>query len=116
MNDLDAIKARHLDPTRSRGQTYYEGHIEVDLAACVAEVEQLRSDLDSVRAALGNGADEDAWPPGLTVPEAVARLRGEAARERNAAVAWLEMQSRIDGEVAAYAIETGAHRKGDEES
>ncbi|MBU6287619.1 MAG: hypothetical protein KGS10_05600 [Chloroflexi bacterium] len=30
--------------------------------------------LDLIRAALGNGADEDLWPPGLTLVEAVASL------------------------------------------
>ena len=34
--------------------------------------------LDDIRAALGNGADEDAWPPGLSIAEAVARLRERA--------------------------------------
>jgi hypothetical protein len=42
MIDLDAIKKRHLDPERNRGRTYYEGHIEVDLAMLVEEVERLR--------------------------------------------------------------------------
>ena len=111
MIDTNAIRARHLNPEKNRGRTYYEGHIEVDLAACVAEIERLRADMDAVRAALGNGADESVWPPGLTVAEAVERLRDEAARERNAAVAWLEMQFSLDGEVAAHAIETGVHRR-----
>ena len=30
-----------------------------------------------IRAALGNGADEAAWPSGLTLAEVVGRLRGE---------------------------------------
>jgi predicted nucleic acid-binding Zn-ribbon protein len=42
MNDIEAIKKRHLDPARMKGRTYYEGHIELDLAACVAEIEKLR--------------------------------------------------------------------------
>ena len=41
----------------------------------LAEFARLNSELDAVRAALGNGADEAAWPPGLTLSEAVARLR-----------------------------------------
>jgi len=42
MIDLDAIKHRHLDPERMKGRTYYAGHIEIDLAALVSEVERLR--------------------------------------------------------------------------
>lgn len=38
--------------------------------------DEARAELTAIRAALGNGADEAAWPPGLTVAEAVARLRG----------------------------------------
>lgn len=46
MNDLDAIKKRHLDPERMQGRTYYEGHIELDLAACVEEIETLRKEVE----------------------------------------------------------------------
>jgi predicted RNase H-like nuclease (RuvC/YqgF family) len=46
MNDLDAIKKRHLDPERMQGRTYYEGHIELDLAACVEEIERLRKEVE----------------------------------------------------------------------
>ena len=44
--DIEAIKKRHLDPERNRGRTYYEGHIEADLAACVDEIEALREEID----------------------------------------------------------------------
>lgn len=33
--------------------------------------------LDEVRASLNNGADEELWPPGLTLPQAVERLKVE---------------------------------------
>lgn len=46
MTDIEAIKKRHLDPARNRGRTYYEGHMEVDLAACVAEIERLQALVD----------------------------------------------------------------------
>jgi regulator of replication initiation timing len=49
MLDLDAIKKRHLDPEEHSGQTFYEGHMAVDLAALVAEVEKLR-EMDAERA------------------------------------------------------------------
>ena len=121
MIDIDTIKARHLDPEKNRGRTYYEGHIEVDLAACVAEIERLRADMDAVRAALGNGADESVWPPGLTVEEAVERLRAEVRADRAAVVAWLREVSerrfprneREQGIVfrISHEIERGEHRR-----
>ena len=46
--DIEAIKKRHLDPERNRGRTYYAGHIEVDLAAVVEEVEYLRKERPAV--------------------------------------------------------------------
>jgi len=33
--------------------------------------------LDEIRSVLGNGADEELWPPGLSLAEAVTRLRDE---------------------------------------
>jgi len=62
--------------------------------------------LQEIRDALGNGADEAAWPPGLTLPEAVSQLRGEAERERAAVVAWLQAASQ-----RWAAIERGEHRR-----
>lgn len=47
--DLDAIRQRHLNPKRTGMRTYYEGHIEVDLAACVAEIEDLRVEVAWLR-------------------------------------------------------------------
>ena len=47
--DLDAIRQRHLNPKRTVMRTYYEGHIEVDLAACVAEIEDLRAEVAWLR-------------------------------------------------------------------
>ncbi len=38
------------------------------------ERDALRAQLDSIRDALGNGADEELWSPGLTLPEAVREL------------------------------------------
>jgi uncharacterized small protein (DUF1192 family) len=80
MLDLDAIKKRHLAPDRGQGKTYYEGHIEVDLAALVAEIERLRAEVDLLRTgreAARNYADR--------VEAEVVALRGERA----AVVAWL---------------------------
>ena len=45
MIDLDSIKKRHLDPEHMQGRTYHEGHIELDLAACVEEIERLRKEV-----------------------------------------------------------------------
>jgi len=61
MLDLEAIKKRHLDLERNRGRTYYEGHIEVDLAALVEEVEHLRKERPAVVAWLyRDGCDASA--------------------------------------------------------
>ena len=46
MIDLAAIKKRHLDPEHMSGRTYYDGHIELDLAACVEEIERLRKEVE----------------------------------------------------------------------
>jgi hypothetical protein len=40
--DLEAIKQRHLRPEQMEHRTFYEGHIVIDLAALVEEVEYLR--------------------------------------------------------------------------
>jgi hypothetical protein len=44
MLDLKAIRKRHLNPERTVMRTYYEGHIEVDLALLVEECEHLHSE------------------------------------------------------------------------
>ena len=40
--DIEAIKRRHLRPEQMEHRTFYEGHIVIDLAALVEEVEYLR--------------------------------------------------------------------------
>jgi hypothetical protein len=40
--DLEAIKQRHLRPEQMEHRTFFEGHIVIDLAALVEEVEYLR--------------------------------------------------------------------------
>ena len=90
---------------------------EDDFQAMTAALARLIAERGDVLDALGNGADEDAWPPGLTVPQAVARLRVE----RPAVVAWLRasaprstaqrgtLVARVMDD-AARNIERGAHR------
>ena len=46
--DLEAIKARHLRPEQMEHRTFYEGHIVIDLAALVEEVEYLRKERPAV--------------------------------------------------------------------
>lgn len=53
---------------------------EDDFRAMTDALARLIAERQDVMDALGNGADEHTWPPGLTVPQAVARLRAEAAR------------------------------------
>lgn len=106
------------------------------------EVERLRQQaetLEAVRAALGHGADEEAWPVGMTLPEAVARLRAMPAEverrarkardeERADAIAYLHAEAerirRGESEPAnresalleaAWVFERGAHRDRREE-
>jgi len=40
--NIEAIKQRHLRPEQMEHRTFYEGHIVIDLAALVEEVEYLR--------------------------------------------------------------------------
>lgn len=44
MIDLEAIRNRHLRPEQMEHRTFYEGHIIIDLAALVEEVERLRAE------------------------------------------------------------------------
>lgn len=47
------------------------------------ERDEARAELTATRTALGDGADEAAWPPGLTVAQVVERLRGEHHKLRD---------------------------------
>ena len=38
------------------------------------DLEELREQLESVRRGLGNGADDEIWPPGLSAGQAVSQL------------------------------------------
>ena len=40
--DIEAIKKRHLRYEQMEHRTFYEGHITIDLGACVDEIEHLR--------------------------------------------------------------------------
>jgi hypothetical protein len=48
--DLDAIRQRHLRKEQMEHRTFYEGHIVIDLAALIEEVERLRAEADRERA------------------------------------------------------------------
>lgn len=48
------------------------------------ERDALCAQLDGIRDALGNGAIEELWPPGLTLPEAVRELVESRARFKRA--------------------------------
>jgi|GEM_PF-2744105 len=111
MIDIDDIKKRHLDPERNRGRTYYEGHIEVDLAALCDEVERLRAEADEMR----RWAEEAAHAENLNAQD--------AQKERAAVVAWLRAECGSPGHedrFCAYCnvrrniaadIERGEHRR-----
>lgn len=89
MIDIEAIRARHLDPGSVAGRTMYEGHVSVDLASLCDEVERLRAEVDAERAAV------------------VATLR-RAARYRFPAAGGLSPGGYI--EVVLDLIERGQHR------
>ena len=83
---------------------------EDDFQAMTSALSRLIAERGDVLDALGNGADQEAWPPGLTVPQAVARLRGE----RPAVVAFLrERQPGWPAGSGGHAddIERGDHRR-----
>jgi hypothetical protein len=86
MLNLEAIKQRHLRKEQMEHRTFYEGHIVIDLAALVEEVEHLRGERAAVVAFLREVADA----PETYVDEAIA-LRG-----------------------ASFAIERGEHRREEE--
>jgi hypothetical protein len=127
MIDIDDIKKRHLDPERNRGRTYYEGHIEVDLAALVAEVGILRQEArirnninDGLAAEVGKLRAENAELE-LGVETMRTRMNNAYAQrnriqneERAAVVAWLrEPGEYVDPACARLAdiIERGEHRR-----
>lgn len=75
-----------LTKTAAELDDCYEAHSQmasqatrawIDRATAQTERDEARAELTAIRAALGNGADEAAWPPGLTLAEAVGRLREE---------------------------------------
>ena len=47
--DIESIKRRHLRKEQMEHRTFYEGHIVIDLAACVDEIERLREELEKLR-------------------------------------------------------------------
>jgi hypothetical protein len=107
MIDLDAIKKRHLDPERNRGRTYYEGHIEVDLAMLVEEVEHLREGRHIDNEQLARAWDESRDAERAAVV-AWLRSEAEAAAQTYTGQAWV-WASRVDN--MADSIERGEHRK-----
>lgn len=97
MVDLNIIKARHLSEQRLAGQTLYEGHIAIDLAACVEEIEQLRQDdrdetasllLEGCADALGlnklhvNAQGQTYLPSWHDMPQRISALLAEVERLR----------------------------------
>ncbi len=82
--DLEAIKQRHLRPEQMEHRTFFEGHIVIDLAALVEEVEYLRKERPAVVAWLREVLAEASLPLGVSqVFDAVVDTieRGEHRRE-----------------------------------
>lgn len=86
-DDLDAIRARHLRPEQMEHRTFYEGHIVIDLAALVDEIERLRMERSAVvawlRAECGSPGHEDRFCAYCNVRRNIAAdiERGEHRRE-----------------------------------
>lgn len=45
--------------------------------------DELADELDNIRSVLLHGADENLWPPGMTLAEAIAKLKDAAAQPNN---------------------------------
>lgn len=43
--DIEAIRQRHLRPEQMEHRTFYEGHIVIDLASALEEIERLRREI-----------------------------------------------------------------------
>jgi hypothetical protein len=104
MLNLEAIKQRHLRPEQMEHRTFYEGHIVIDLAALVEEVEHLRGECHTLRL----------WCEEAARAENLNAL--DAQKERAAVVAWLRaLRAGYAGSelitLAADAIERGEHRR-----
>jgi hypothetical protein len=64
MIDIEAIRQRHLRPEQMEHRTFYEGHICIDLGACLDEIAALRERLEWMIEAIereqdGRTADRD---------------------------------------------------------
>ena len=47
--NVEAIEERHLRLEQMQHRTFYEGHIVIDLAACIDEIRSLREELKSLK-------------------------------------------------------------------
>jgi hypothetical protein len=47
--DIEAIEERHLREEQMQHRTFYEGHIVIDLAACIDEIRRLREELTTLK-------------------------------------------------------------------
>jgi hypothetical protein len=93
MIDIEAITNRHLTKDKMEGQTFYEGHIVIDLYSAIEEIKRLRQINDSFN-------------------DDYSLLReqvNDATTERAAVVAWL--RDPIDLWYIADKVERGEHLK-----
>jgi hypothetical protein len=101
MINIEAIIERHLTKDKMEGQTFYEGHIVIDLYNAIEEIKRLRHHRESCTENLLKG-----YKTGKT-------------EERASVVAWLREQAnstttdilRARDLDAADLIERGEHRK-----
>jgi len=139
MLNLEAIKQRHLRKEQMDHRTFYEGHIVIDLAACVDELEYLervKEGCVELNAALSRidylcgepnkmeGSEYDVHANPTVVVDRIAALVAEVKRlrrESDLIVAWLrrnpgvsrgpECVTAMTPFEAADAIQRGVHRR-----
>lgn len=79
-----------------------------------ADGESAKETLDEIMSALGYGTDEDNWPPGMTIPEAIGKIieDRDKARANYAFMVQRAMNEKLDGyrELGARAAEAEAER------
>jgi hypothetical protein len=95
MIDIEAVTNRHLTKDKMEGQTFYEGHIVIDLYNAIEEIKRLRQINDSFN-------DDYSL---------LREKTNDAIAERAAVVAWLNEHDKEPAYRAAYAIECGEHLK-----
>lgn len=60
--DVNAVRQRHLRPEQMEHRTFYEGHVLIDLARALEEIERLQQGADQERAAVVSYLRRETYP------------------------------------------------------